>query len=229
MNLHVLQHGATEGPGLIADWAVDRGNIINGTHLYLGESLPEAESFDWLVIMGGPMNIYEYRTHPWLRDEKRLIAKAIEKGKTVLGVCLGAQLIADVLGAKIYQNQELEIGWFPVRFLEASKSARGFEEFPTELTVPHWHGDTFDLPRGAIHLAESEACKHQAFAYRDKVVGLQFHIEVPEEAVAEFIGETSPPAAPHIQRREEILAGAGKSQPIKIVLRTMLDRLAHKL
>ena len=225
MKLHFLQHGATEGPGMIAEWAIERGDKITGTHLYSGETLPGVDSFDWLVVMGGPMNIYEYRTHPWLRDEKRLIAQAIEKGKTVLGVCLGAQLIADVLGAKIYQNQELEIGWFPVRFLEAGKSVRCFEEFPEELTALHWHGDTFDLPQGAIHLAQSDACKNQAFAYGEKVIGLQFHIEVPEDDIAEFIGETLPPIAPYIQAREEIIDCAGKIQPVKLALGTMLDRL----
>jgi GMP synthase (glutamine-hydrolysing) len=227
MKIHYLQHGATEGPGLIADWAIPRGNKIAGTHFYRGELLPASADFDWLVVMGGPMNVYEYRAHPWLRDEKRLIAQSIEQGKTVIGVCLGAQLIADVLGAKVYQNPEIEIGWFPVRFLDTRKSVRCFDQFPSEITALHWHGDTFDLPNGAIHLAESDACKHQAFAWGEKVVGLQFHIEVAGKDLVEFIGETLPPTAPHIQRREEILAGAEKSQPIKIVLETMLDRLAE--
>lgn len=225
MKLHFLQHGPTEGPGMITQWALDRGHQVEGTHLYRGESLPEVNDFDWLVIMGGPMNIYEYRNHPWLRDEKRLIAEAISAQKTVLGVCLGAQLIADVLGAKIYQNPEIEIGWFPVRFLDTRNSVHAFQDFPPELTVLHWHGDTFDLPKGAIHLAKSAACKHQAFAYGDKVIGLQFHIEVPQEELASFIGETVPAPAPFIQKREEILACAEKIQPIKIALRAMLDRL----
>ena len=212
---------------MIADWALERGIDVTSTHLYRGESLPEVASFDWLVIMGGPMNIYEYRTYPWLREEKQLIAQAIESGKTVIGICLGAQLIADVLGAKIYQNQEMEIGWFPVRFLESRKAARGFEAFPPELTVLHWHGDTFDLPQGATRIAESDACRNQGFIYGDKVVGLQFHIEVAEKDVAEFIGETLPPKAAYIQAREEILAETAKSQPINTVLKTMLDRLAE--
>jgi len=225
MRLHYLQHGPTEGPGMITEWAAEHGHAISGTHLYRGETLPALDSFDWLVIMGGPMNIYEYRNHPWLKGEKNLISEAIEGGKTVIGVCLGAQLIADVLGAKIYQNPEIEIGWFPVRFLDARKSVQAFSEFPSELTSLHWHGDTFDLPPGAIHLAESEACKHQAFAFGDKVIGLQFHIEVPEEELPAFIGDTVPEKAAYIQSREEILACTQKIQPIRAVLRTMLDRL----
>jgi GMP synthase (glutamine-hydrolysing) len=212
---------------MITQWAVEREDTISGTHLYRGEALPEAGQFDWLVVMGGPMNIYEYRNYPWLREEKRLIGQAIEQGKTVLGVCLGAQLIADVMGAKVYQNAELEVGWFPVRFLEGKNSVRAFQGFPAEVTALHWHGDTFDLPAGAIHLAESDACRNQAFAVGNKIVGLQFHIEVAEEDVAEFIGETVPPAAAHIQERDAIIQQAKKSQPIKPVLRTMLDRLAE--
>lgn len=212
---------------MITQWATERGAPIAGTHLYRGEQLPEADDFDWLVVMGGPMNIYEYRNHPWLRAEKRLIGQAIEQGKTILGVCLGAQLIADVMGAKIYQNSQLEVGWFPVRFLEAKKAVRAFKDFPEQLTALHWHGDTFDLPRGAIHLAESDGCKNQAFAVGEKIIGLQFHIEVAEEEVAEFIGETVPPAAAYIQERDEIVKQAANSQPIKPVLKGMLDRLAE--
>jgi len=225
MRLHYLQHGPTEGPGLIAEWAASNQHTISGTHLYRAETPPSADSFDWLVIMGGPMNIYEYRNHPWLRGEKQLISEAINKGKTVLGVCLGAQLIADVLGAKIYQNPEIEIGWFPVRFLDERKSVHAFQEFPTELTPLHWHGDTFDLPSGAIRLAESDGCKNQAFAYGEKVIGLQFHIEVPETDLAEFIGETVPDPALYIQDRDTILSSTKNIQPIKAALRTMLDRL----
>ena len=225
MKLHFLQHGPTEGPGMITDWATDHGHEVIGTHLYRGEALPGVDAFDWLVIMGGPMNIYEYRNHPWLRGEKRLIADAISGGKTVLGICLGAQLIADVLGSKIYQNQEIEIGWLPVRFSDARNSVHAFKEFPAELTPLHWHGDTFDLPKGAVHLAESEGCRNQAFAFGEKVIGLQFHIEVPEGDVPSFIGDTLPPVARYIQSREEILACTKKIQPIKSALRTMLDRL----
>ncbi len=189
MHIHFLQHGASEGPGRIADWARDRGHTLTGTRFHLGEPLPALESVDFLVIMGGAMNIYQHRDHPWLVAEKRFIKAAIEQGKIVLGVCLGAQLIADALGARVYQNAEVEIGWFPVRFAGCAATHAAFRPFPPELTPLHWHGDTYDLPEGAILLASSAACENQAFLYRERVAALQFHIEVGHEDVELFLGD----------------------------------------
>jgi GMP synthase (glutamine-hydrolysing) len=177
--------------------------------------------------MGGPMNIYEYRNHPWLREEKRFIREAIESGRRVLGICLGAQLIADVLGAKIYQNDTFEIGWFPVRFAEAKKAAPVFANFPDQLTVLHWHGDTFDLPPGAAHLAESDACKNQAFAFGPKVAALQFHIEMDEPDVSAFLDDILPEPVPgQIQSAGEIRAGCTHLPAIHAALYAMLDAMA---
>ena len=136
MNVHCLQHAAGEGIGKIGDWIRERGHALSESHLYRpGPALPEVDALDFLVIMGGGMNVYEYRNHPWLPDEKRFIERAIDGGKAVLGICLGAQLIADVLGVKVYQNAEFEIGWFPVRFNDAAHSHPLFEKFPRELTA----------------------------------------------------------------------------------------------
>lgn len=217
---------AAEGPCRIGDWARERGHVLKATHPYAGEKFPAVEQLDWLVIMGGPMNIYEYRNHPWLRDEKRFIARAIDAGKMVVGVCLGAQLIADVLGAKIYQNAEIEIGWFPVRFTDAKSSVPAFEKFPAELTVLHWHGDTFDLPLAAVHLAESDGCKNQAFVFQQNVIGLQFHIEVSADDVAPWYDDSVPKSGRFIQSREQVAAGAGHAAASKTALYRMLDALA---
>jgi GMP synthase (glutamine-hydrolysing) len=217
-----------EGTGKIADWISDRGHSVSSTHLYRGESLPDDDAFDFLVIMGGPMNIYEYRNHPWLTAEKQFIRRAIDSGKYVLGVCLGAQLIADVLGAKIYQNSKMEIGWFPVRFNVGRKSVRALENFPDELTVLHWHGDTFDLPEGAVHLAESDACRNQAFALGQRVIGLQFHIEMDEPDVAAFLDDILPEPVPgEIQPAEQIRAGNAHLPEIHAALYAMLDALTQ--
>lgn len=140
LNVHCLQHVPFEGPFGIADWLTARGHRLTFTHLYRGETLPAVENIDWLVIMGGPMNIYEHRIHPWLLEEKLFIDKAIRAGKTVLGVCLGAQLIADVVGGKVYQNMEKEIGWLPITFND--EATRFFAGAPKETTVFHWHGDS---------------------------------------------------------------------------------------
>lgn len=227
MRIQYLQHMGCEGLGRIANWAADRGHAVSGTHLYRGDALPNDDTFDCLVIMGGPMNIYEYRDHPWLAAEKPFIKRAIASGKIVLGVCLGAQLIADVLGAKIHQNATFEIGWFPVRFTAARGAIPALRDFPDELTVLHWHGDTFELPPGAVHLATSDACHHQAFAFGNRVLGLQFHIEMDTSDVEAFLDDDTLPAPlpGQIQSTSEILAGQCHLPAIHAALYTMLDAL----
>ncbi len=228
MRIHYLQHMRCEGTGRIANWIADRGHAVSGTHLYRGEALPADDAFDFLVIMGGPMNIYEHRNHPWLPAEKQFIKRAIDSGKIVLGVCLGAQLIADVLGAKVYQNPQFEIGWYPVRFNAARHAIPAMRKFPDELTVLHWHGDTFDLPHGAVHLASSAGCANQAFAFGNRVIGLQFHIEMDEPDVAAFLDDTLPDPVPgQIQSAVEMLAGQCHLPVIHAALYEMLDALAE--
>ncbi len=142
------------------------------------------QDFDLLIVMGGPMNVYETEKYFWLTQEKRFIEKAINDGKKVLGICLGAQLIADVLGAKVSQNEFKEIGWFPV---ELTNDCAAFQTLPSQFKALHWHGDTFDLPRGAVHLARSKACENQAFVYDEKVLSLQFHLEATQQSVQQII------------------------------------------
>jgi GMP synthase-like glutamine amidotransferase len=187
LNIHCLQHVPFEGPAGIGDWVAARGHRLTTTHLYRGEKFPDVASVDWIVVMGGPMNIYEHRFHPWLREEKEFIAEAIAQGKTALGVCLGAQLIADVCGARVYQNTEKEIGWLPVSFQGEKVVETLFPDAAREMTVFHWHGDTFDLPPNAVRLASSEGCVNQAFALGDRVVALQFHIETTAQSVAALV------------------------------------------
>ena len=146
MIVHSLEHQSYEGPGRIADWAAARGHALTRTALYAGGLPPPLESFDLLVVMGGSMSIHEHRDHPWLAAEKRFLGEVIAAGKPVLGICLGAQLLADALGGKVFQNAEKEIGWWPVRVCDRRAP---FAAFPEELTVMHWHGDTFSLPPGA--------------------------------------------------------------------------------
>jgi len=209
VNIHYLQHAATEGPGQIANWATANGHALSGTHWYRGDAAPDPASIDFLAIMGGGMNINQHRDHPWLPAEKTFIAKVIEQGKPVLGICLGAQLIADAMGGNVYQNTEFEIGWFPVRAVGAMREHPLFRGFPVEFTALHWHGDTFDLPPGATLLASTDACTNQAFICEGNVVGLQFHAEVRPEDVRTFVqGETDPlPEGRYVQTFEEILAG----------------------
>jgi GMP synthase-like glutamine amidotransferase len=209
MEIHWFQHVPFEGLGAIEGWLLARGHTLTCTRFYAGESAPATvDGFDWLVVMGGPMNIYQYRDHPWLRAEKRVIRDAVAAGKRVLGVCLGAQLIADALGGKVYQNTEREIGWFPIT---AVPEGRGSPfEFPAESTVFHWHGDTFSLPPGGVWLARSEACEHQAFAVGARVLGLQFHLEMTPDDVARIARECAYElvASRYVRPAGEIIAAA---------------------
>lgn len=188
MEVHWFQHVGFEGLGLIEPWLRERGHEILSTRWWAGERADAAAlaGCDWLIVMGGPMNIYQHRDHPWLVEEKAAIAGAISAGKRVLGVCLGAQLLADVLGGKVVQNAEREIGWWPVRAADDEAARVSRYAFPAEATVLHWHGDTYTLPPGATRLAGSVGCAEQAFAWGERVLALQFHLEMGADSVAEI-------------------------------------------
>ncbi len=207
MRLHYIQHVPFEGLGYIENWAKKKGALISVTKIYENPDFPKTESFDFLVIMGGPMSVYEEEKYPWLVEEKKFIEKAIKENKPVLGICLGAQLIANVLGAKVYPGKYKEIGWFPVKLRGEAESAKVFSGFPKEFMAFHWHGDTFDIPKGALWVAESGACPHQAFVYNDRVVALQFHLEPVKENIENLIKNCSHELikAPYIQSAEEML------------------------
>lgn len=178
MRLHYLQHVPFENPGSILIWAKENGHAITSTQLYKKDVLPKQQDFDWLVVMGGPMNIYEEEKYPWLIDEKSFLKETIAAGKVVIGLCLGAQLIADVIGGKVTQNPLKEIGWFPIKLSEKAKKMSLFNFFPEEPTVFQWHGDTFStLPEDAEVIATNDVSKHQGFIYRNKVFGFQYHLE----------------------------------------------------
>ena len=223
MKLHWLQHVPFEGLGIIEKWAIENDFTLSCTRLYAGEKLPAVETFDWLVVMGGPMGIYDYDEHPWLVAEKEFIKQAIDANKTVLGICLGAQLMADVLGAKVYPGPEKEIGWFPIQRSEGSPNL-----LPEELTVFHWHGDTFEIPEGAIRLASSDACENQGFIYNHRAVGLQFHMETTPESMEALIKNCGEELidAPHIQTAEQIRNESPRIEKINDAMEYLLNALA---
>jgi GMP synthase-like glutamine amidotransferase len=221
MRLHVFQHVAFEGPGEIARWARERGHALAFTRWFEGAPAPELDAVDGLVVMGGPMNIYEHRPHPWLRAEKEFLARALAGGRPVVGVCLGAQLLADVLGGRVYQNGTREIGWWPLRWRAEARAAPGWDFLPETSTPLHWHGDTFDLPPRAQWLAETPDCAHQAFAWGRLALGLQFHLEASAESMRGLLdncaGELTP-GAPRLQTADEIAAGLARHQPANLPL-----------
>lgn len=183
MKIHFIQHVPFEGPAAIKDWALRRGHALSRTAIFEDEPLPAMDGFDWLIIMGGPMGVYDEHIYTWLAPEKRFISDAVSAGKAVLGICLGAQLLAAVLGGTVRRNAHREIGWFPVRLTPGAADFPAFAGLPGEFTAFHWHGDTFGIPPGAALAAESDACAAQAFAYNERVIGLQFHLESTAESV----------------------------------------------
>lgn len=209
MRLHYLQHVPFENLGSILTWATRQGCSVTGTRLYNNENLPTKQDYDWLVVMGGPMNIYDEENYPWLADEKLFIREAVDSGKVVIGICLGAQLIADVLGGKVTENPYLEIGWFPVRLSVEARSSPLFSFFPQQPMVFEWHGDTFStLPEGAVCIAENDACSHQAFIYKRKVFGFQFHLEATSEIIENLVNHCKEEIIPgdFVQTQAELLS-----------------------
>ena len=206
MRIHYLQHVAFEDLANIAVWAAEGGHAVTGTRLFSGDSLPAVDSFELLVVLGGPMNVDEQSRYPWLLAEKRLIGQAIDGGKAVLGICLGAQLTAKVLGAEVKQNPHKEIGWLNVSRTDDGQTSRFFRHLPPEFTAFHWHGDTFGIPAGAMRLAESEACSNQAFEYDARVLGLQFHLEYSHSSIARMIHHCGDELAggPYVQSPAEM-------------------------
>ena len=183
MRAHYLQHVPFEGLGSIETWLKHRGYEITCTRLFDTEPLPSIGTIDLLIIMGGPMSVNDEQIYPWLAQEKTFIQHAIQAGKPVLGICLGAQLIASAMDAKVFPNPVKEIGWFPIRSVN-SNDKTAFS-FPEELDVFHWHGETFGLPAGAVRIAENQGCENQAFQLGRHVIGLQFHLETtPDSARA---------------------------------------------
>ncbi len=223
MRIHYLQHVSFEGLGSIEEWAREHGAGISCCRLFANEALPGLTEFDWLLVMGGPMNIYQEDIHPWLRPEKALIKEAIAAGKIVLGVCLGAQLIADTLGAKVTRNPHREIGWFPLRDIHPAMAGI----IPAQALVMHWHGDTFALPTGAERLAASEACQDQGFIYRGRVFGLQFHLETTAESLSTLIAHSGDELTegPYIQTPAAMLGSAHRFTAINRMMAALLDHL----
>ena len=200
----VVQHVAGEGPGLIQVLAHQRGLPLDVRRMDLGEALPDIDAVAALVVLGGPMGAYEAVAHPYLLDVQQLLEDAVERGLPVLGICLGSQLLAAALGGRVYPGPAPEVG---VR--EVTLTADGADDLllgPAGRTFPafHWHGDTFDLPPGAVHLAGTRAYRHQAFRAGDRAWGLQFHIELDMRLAREWAAVLPRGASPSEPQRAAI-------------------------
>ncbi|MBS7532005.1 type 1 glutamine amidotransferase [Hazenella sp. IB182353] len=188
LRIHYVQHVPFEGLGAIEHWAHAYQHRLSSTPMYeTVHHFPNITDIDWLIVMGGPMGVSDDAVYPWLKAEKDFIRKAIDADKKVLGICLGSQLIADVLGAKVYRGKEKEIGWFPIIQTQEAIQDPIFKGLPTEMNVFHWHGDVAEVPTNAVCLATSPGCPNQIFRYGEHVWGLQFHFEMTEKTIQALI------------------------------------------
>lgn len=186
----VLQHIECEDLGTIGHAMYRRGIEHRYVRLFDGEPVPKGTGgYTGLIILGGPMNVYEEDRFPYLKDEDILIKKAIDRGIPILGICLGGQLIAKANNAKVRKGAKKEIGWYELRLSQGGKEDAVFGGLPEKLTVFQWHGDTFDIPEGATHLAGSELFPNQAYRIGDNIYGLQFHLEVTERMIRQWMSE----------------------------------------
>jgi GMP synthase - Glutamine amidotransferase domain len=228
LSIHTFMHVPFEGLGCIEEWITKNGHTTTFTRFYEAYQLPNIDEIDWLIVMGGPMGIYDDQLYPWLNEEKSFISSAIEAGKTVIGICLGSQLIADVLRAKVYPNNQKEIGWFNLELTEDGRKETLLTGFEDNFHVFHWHGDTFDLPEGSKRLFQSEITANQAFLYKQKVLGLQFHFEVTLNSLQDMIkhGASELIESNTIQTAEKMLSQSGFIEENNKKMFGILDYLA---
>ena len=220
-------HVPFEGPGAILDWVKRKKHKIQYTRFYKGDGLPDGSALDMLIIMGGPMNVFDFHIHPWMEEEIAWVKEFIEAGKPVLGICLGAQIIAAALGQEVYPGPHREIGWYNLQFFPSLGDFKIFHDLPTTRKVFHWHGDTFNIPEDATRIAATEAFPNQGFIYRNRVIALQFHLEVTPESLKELVDNCRSELVegPYIQTEKEILSEHIHFQSNQEVLYKFLDYL----
>lgn len=208
LRIHIVQHCDFEPPGWISNWAQERGHYWTVVRPDRGQLLPKTERSDLLILLGGPISANDDRRLPWLLNEKTQLAEFIENEKRVLGICLGGQLIANVLGASVHSMANSEIGWQDVHFSSVSGPGSGyFSDMPRSLTTFHWHGEMFALPKDATALAHSACTPVQAFSYKSHILAMQFHLETTLENVGlilEACDRDLKPGSPFVQSAAEI-------------------------
>jgi GMP synthase (glutamine-hydrolysing) len=186
-NALIIKHVEIEGPGLIEHYLRRESIPYQILDPESTIRLPKLDDYTHVVILGGPMNVYEEDRYPFLKNEDLFIKEAIQRGKTILGICLGAQLIAKALGAKVIRAPVREIGWFDVSLTRMGSHDPLFSRLPKIFSVFQWHEDTFEIPKLGMLIATSSTVPHQAFRYGERVYGLQFHLEVTEEMIQKWM------------------------------------------
>lgn len=224
--VHALLHVPFEGLGAIRPWLETHGYSLSETHLYRDESLPAISDFDWLIVMGGPMSVHDEKAYPWLVNEKALLKEAIAMDKTMLGICLGAQLIAEAAGGSVVAG-EPEIGWWPLYINPTTDIDRfGFNQ----LKAFHWHGEQIQLPPRAQRLASSQCCETQAFQIGERIIGLQFHLETTPASARLLVENAAEDLieSPYVQNAQLIIADENDDyQALDRALQKVLNHLAE--
>jgi len=209
MKLYCLQHAEFDGPAFLPQWAAKTDHTLSTVLVHAGQRLPLVSDFDGLIVMGGPMSLRDEPIYPWIADERRLIEQALLADKPVFGICLGAQLLAEVLGAPVTAGAHPEIGWFPVQTTTAARDSWPGECLPPQFETFFWHQDTFGIPQGATRIARTDAYENQGFVW-ERHIGLQFHLEVTPEWAAMLVARDAEQLADHrfICSADRILAQA---------------------
>jgi len=228
MRIYLLEHEVTPHPSHIDLWAENRGHSITKSHVLEEQALSPVEDFDWLVILGGAQHIYENDANPWLPKERELVSEALAGGRIILGICLGAQILAEVLGGRVFLSDVPEIGWYKITLTNEGRESFLFRNMSESFESLHWHRDHFSLPPGCTRLASSEATPNQAFCCNSKpVVGLQFHPELTPEMIRYFCEEVDeePASGPYVTDRKTMSAQADKAKDDEGLMYTLLDNM----
>lgn len=231
MRIHYIQNDPIVTLGSIEQWAKEKSHTLSCTKVFENESLPSFSEYDLLIILGGRMGAYEEEEYPWLAVEKQYIYEAIHQEKFVLGICLGAQMIADVLGGRAYPHTHKEIGWWPIKLDVSAQSIPLFKGIPQNFTAFEFHGDTFDLPEGAILLGSSRGCENQVFVYGERVIGLQFHPEFTTAEIGklEYIFNPDVLSGEFVQQPCSWGESTNKLAEVKSVFFTLLNNIESNL
>ncbi len=226
----VMQHHPVENLGSIADALEGAALAWQYVRSFEGQPVPkDMKGAGGLILMGGPQGVHEAEEHPYLKAEMRLIESALKDDRPVLGVCLGSQLLAAALGAKVYKGTRREIGWYPVTLTSDAKDDRLLKGVPEQFTAFHWHGDIFDLPEDSVTLASSEISPIQAFRYRDKAYGFLCHLEVTEASILAMVREFTDEVK-HASLRSAIISGIDdNAEPLAGIAETVFSRWARPI
>lgn len=225
-----IEHEPIVGAGTALDWARERGHDSHGIRVYEGAPFPNPSALDMLVVPGGTMSVYDENPFPWLVEEKRFVAKILEAGKPVIGLCLGAQMLAEILGGRVFRAPHREFGWFEVHMSPEAALSPVFSVLPERFKGFHWHGDAFDLPPGVVSLAHSDATPNQAFEHGGLAYALQFHLEACEAGVRSLLdkaGHQLQPG-PYVQAPGAMLPASAALAALRKVFFAWLDRIAER-